>query len=48
VEESILAQEKQERSSVPMLRMEAQPLKEALLEGGSITVLFCHVECTQS
>jgi hypothetical protein len=43
-----LAQEKQERSSVPMLRMEAQPLKEALPEGGSITVSFCHVECTQS
>ena len=38
----------QERSSVPMLRMEAQPLNEALLESGSITVLFCHVECTQS
>jgi hypothetical protein len=35
-----LAQEKQERSSVPMLRMEAQPLKEALPEGGSITVHF--------
>jgi hypothetical protein len=48
VEESILAQEKkkQERSSVPMLRMEAQPLKEAMPEGGSITVLFCHAECT--
>jgi hypothetical protein len=43
-----LAQEKQERSSVPMLRMEAQPLKEAMPEGGSITVLFCHAECTQS
>jgi hypothetical protein len=43
-----LAQEKQERSSVPMLRMGAQPLKEALPEGGSITVLFCHAECTQS
>jgi hypothetical protein len=43
-----LAQEKQEISSVPMQRMEAQPLKEALPEGGSITVLFCHVECTQS
>jgi hypothetical protein len=43
-----LAQEKLERSSVPMLRMEAQPLKEALPEGGSITVLFCHAECTQS
>ena len=43
-----LAQEKQERSSVPMLRMEVQPLKEALLEGGSITVLFCHAKCTQS
>ena len=27
-----LAQEKQERSSVPMLRMEAQPLKETLPE----------------
>jgi hypothetical protein len=37
---------KQERSSVPMLRMEAQPLKEAMPEGGSITVLFCHAECT--
>jgi hypothetical protein len=37
---------KQERSSVPMLRMEAQPLKEAIPEGGSITVLFCHAECT--
>lgn len=35
-----LAQEKQEKSSVPMLRMEAQPLKEALPEGGSIIVLF--------
>jgi hypothetical protein len=44
----ILAQEKQEISSVPMLRIEAQPLKEALPEGDSITVLFCHVECTQS
>ena len=43
-----LAQEKQERSSVPMLRMEAQPLKEALLECGSIIVLFCHAESTQS
>ena len=43
-----LAQEKQERSSVPMLRMEAQPLKEALPEGGFVAVLFCHVECTQS
>ena len=43
-----LAQEKQERGSVLMLRMEAQPLKEALQEGGSITVLFCHAECTQS
>jgi hypothetical protein len=43
-----LAQEKQERSSVPMLRMEAQPLKKAPPEGGSITVLFCHAECTQS
>ena len=43
-----LAQEKQERSSVPMLRMEVQPLKEALPEGGSITVLFYHAECTQS
>jgi hypothetical protein len=43
-----LAQEKQERSSISMLRMKAQPLKEALLEGGSITVLFCHAECTQS
>jgi hypothetical protein len=43
-----LAQEKQERSSEPMLRMEAQPLKEALPKGGSITVLFCHAECTQS
>jgi hypothetical protein len=43
-----LAQEKQERSSVPMLRMEAQPLKEVMPEGGSITVLFCHAECTQS
>jgi hypothetical protein len=43
-----LAQEKQERSSVPMLRMEAQPLKEAMPEGGSITILFCHVEYTQS
>ena len=41
-----LAQEKQERSSVSMLRMEAQPLKEALPECGSITVLFCHAECT--
>jgi hypothetical protein len=35
-----LAQQKQERSSVPMLRMEAQPQKEALPEGGSITILF--------
>jgi hypothetical protein len=35
-----LAQEKQKRSSVPMLRMEVQPLKEALPEGGSITVHF--------
>jgi hypothetical protein len=43
-----LAQEKQERSSVPMLRMEAQSLKEALPESGSIIVLFCHAECTQS
>jgi hypothetical protein len=43
-----LAQEKQERSSVSMLRMEAQPLKEAMPEGGSITVLFFHAECTQS
>jgi hypothetical protein len=43
-----LAQEKLERSSVPMLRMEAQPLKEALPKGGSITVLFCHAECTKS
>jgi hypothetical protein len=43
-----LAQEKQERSSVPMLRMEAQPLKEAMPEGDSITVLFFHAECTQS
>jgi hypothetical protein len=43
-----LAQEKQERSSVPMLRMEAQPLKETMPEGGSITVLFYHAECTQS
>jgi hypothetical protein len=43
-----LAQEKQERSLVPMLRMEAQPLKEAMPESGSITVLFCHAECTQS
>jgi hypothetical protein len=43
-----LAQEKQERSSVPMLRMEAQLLKEALSEGGSIIVLFCYAECTQS
>jgi hypothetical protein len=42
------AQEKQERSSVPMLRMEVQPLKEALPEGGSITVLFCHAKCIQS
>jgi hypothetical protein len=42
-----LAQEKQERSSIPMLRMEAQPLK-ALPKGSSITVLFCHAECTQS
>jgi hypothetical protein len=41
-----LAQEKQERSSVPMLRMEAQPLKEDLLEDGSIAVLFCHAKCT--
>jgi hypothetical protein len=40
------AQEKQERSSVSMLRIEAQPLKEALLEGCSIIVLFCHAECT--
>jgi hypothetical protein len=48
VEDSIFGQEKQEISSVLMLRMEAQPLKEALPEGGSITVLFCHVECTQS
>ena len=29
-------QEKHERSSISMLRMEAQLLKEALLEGGSI------------
>jgi hypothetical protein len=43
-----LAQEKQERSSVSMLRMEAQLLKEAMPEGGSITVLFCHAECAQS
>ena len=42
------AQEKRERSSVSMLRIEVQPLKEALLEGGSITVLFCHAECTKS
>jgi hypothetical protein len=40
------AQEKPERSSVPMLRMEVQPLKEATPEGGSITVLLCHAECT--
>jgi hypothetical protein len=43
-----LAQEKQERSLVPILRMKVQPLKEAMPEGGSITVLFCHAECTQS
>ena len=43
-----LAQEKQERSSIPILRMEAQPLKEALPKGGFITVSFCHAECTQS
>jgi hypothetical protein len=43
-----LAQEKQERSLVPMLRVEAQLLKEAMPEGGSITVLFCHAKCTQS
>jgi hypothetical protein len=47
-ERVFLAQEKQERSSVPMLRMEAQLLKKAMPEGGSITVLFCHAECTQS
>ena len=41
-----LAQEKQERSLVPMLRMEAQSLKKALPEDSSITVLFCHAECT--
>jgi hypothetical protein len=43
-----LTQEKQERSSVLMLRMKAQLLKEALPEDGFITVLFCHAECTQS
>jgi hypothetical protein len=43
-----LAQEKQERSLVLMLRIKAQLLKEALPEGGSIIVLFCHAECTQS
>jgi hypothetical protein len=42
-----LAPKKKEKSSVPMLRTEAQLLKEALLEGGSI-IIFCHVECTQS
>jgi hypothetical protein len=35
-----LAQEKQERSSVPMLRTEAQPLKEALPEDGSIIFIL--------
>jgi hypothetical protein len=35
-----LAQEKQERSSVSMLRMEAQLLKEAMPEGGSITEFY--------
>jgi hypothetical protein len=29
------------------VRMEAQLLKEALPEGGSI-IIFCHAECTQS
>jgi hypothetical protein len=35
-----LAQEKQERCSVPVLRMEVQPLNVALPEGGSIIFFF--------
>jgi hypothetical protein len=48
MEESIFGPKEIRNKLGSMLRMEAQPLKEALPEDSSITVLFCHTERTQS
>jgi len=46
MEEIVLAQEKLEKKELSTdARMEAQPLKEALLEGGNPSFI-CQAECT--
>jgi hypothetical protein len=46
MEEILLAQEDSEKKTLGTeARMEAQPLKEALPEGGTPSS-YCHAECT--
>jgi hypothetical protein len=48
MEESIFGPRETRKKLDTDAKVEVQPLKEAMPEGGSITVLFCHAECTQS